>query len=256
MVEIDLARCPVSIPALFDRRVPDSPRLFSVLAGRHIGRVLADDATTPTWCVLREAWFGTTFMGGTVDLHSLIQAITELRKDGQVVLNLDDKHVRFFPAGPRAELPRLKFSGRISGESHFATLLQVIPLGCKVCKVDQQSVGRCLWYDNLLDIFGSVDRFLAQSLGFCLMKGDEVLSEAHAFFWGDDEVEIGTITHENYRGLGYSTLVCAHLVQACEERVHQTYWGCDTDNPPSAAVARKLGYPYESQYTLGCYKST
>jgi hypothetical protein len=200
MVEIDLTQCPANLRALFQSRVPDSPRLFAVLAGRHRGRALADDVTTPTWCVLREAWFGTTFIGGTVDSLSLQQAIAELRKDGQVVLNVGDKHSRLFPPGSMTKLPRFEFYGRISGESRLEALLQKIPHGCELCTVDQQILARCLWRDDLIDVFGSLDRFLAEPLGFCVRKGAEVLSEAHAFFWGDDEVEIGTITHENCRG--------------------------------------------------------
>ena len=216
---------------------------------------MVNNATNPNWCVLREAWFGRTFIGGIIDSRSLHQAINALRREGQVILNIGAKYSALFPQCPTEELPRLEFYGPVTGNSRFTTLLQAMPHGCEVCRVNERVISRCLWYNALTDVFGSDDRFLKESLGFCLKQSDEILSEAHAFFWGNGQVEIGTITREKYRGLGYATITCAHLIQACEERGYQTYWGCDMDNLASAAVARKLSYPYRGQYTLIVYKA-
>jgi RimJ/RimL family protein N-acetyltransferase len=90
-------------------------------------------------------------------------------------------------------------------------------------------------------------------LGFVLLDGKSILSEAHAFFWGDTVVEIGVITAEGQRGLGYASMVSAYLVQACECRGYATYWACHVDNLASAAVARKLGYRLENEVSLAWY---
>ena len=255
MIEIDPTQASLNLHALFDPRTPDSPRLFSVLEGHHRGQALADSATQPTWCILREAWFGQTFIGGDMEPHAVSQAIMELRRYGQVVLDREDKHMRFFPSDITVEYPRLEFSDRPPSDPRFSALMHAIPQGCTVRRVDEQSITRCRWREDLLDVFGSVERFLSESVGFCLLKDDAILCEAHAFFWGKGKVEIGTITQEQYWGRGYASLTCAHLIQACEARGAHTYWGCDTDNPASAAVARRLGYRCLTPYTLVCYEA-
>ena len=58
---------------------------------------------------------------------------------------------------------------------------------------------------------GTLERYLEVSVGFCLTKEDQILSEAHAFFWGDDSVEIGATTDEAHRGLGYAPIATSAL---------------------------------------------
>jgi RimJ/RimL family protein N-acetyltransferase len=82
------------------------------------------------------------------------------------------------------------------------------------------------------------------------MKGSQILSEAYAGPSAIGLIEIGTTTHERYRGRGYATLTCAHLVEACEALGFQTYWNCAKHNLASAAIARKLGYCVEREYKL------
>jgi RimJ/RimL family protein N-acetyltransferase len=45
-------------------------------------------------------------------------------------------------------------------------------------------------------------------------------------------------------------MVCAQLIQECEEQGLRTYWNCDAQNPASAALARKLGYRHQKEYML------
>ena len=131
--------------------------------------------------------------------------------------------------------------------------MRELPEDCTIRRVDKELVDRCLWTDELRCVFGNLARYLEVSLGFCLMKEAQILSEAHAFFWGDDFVEVGAITDETHRGLGYAPVAAAHLIRACEQRGYGTYWGCEIDHTPSVSVARKLGYPDPRPYTLKVY---
>ena len=176
-----------------------------------------------------------------------------MRKSGAVLLDRDDSHARHFPSGATEQFPRLEFYARPPQDAAVARLLRAVPVELTLQHADRETIEHCQWRTDLLQVFGSVANFLGQSVGSVLLDRDQILSEAHAFFWGEGEVEIGTITHEAYRGLGYAALTCAHLIHACEARGFQTYWGCDIDNPASAAVARKLGYTIENNYELVYY---
>ncbi len=105
-------------------------------------------------------------------------------------------------------------------------------------------------------MFGGIDCFLENGLGFCLMKGDEILSEGYGDTRALGLIEIGTITHEEHRGHGYSTIICAHVIKTCEEMGYKTMWHCAKTNPASAAIARKLGYRTEREFRYIAYKAS
>ena len=253
MVEIEPACYSEQLRALFESNPPDHPRLSSVLAGRHPGTALVDDATNPDWCALRSGWIGRTFIGGRIDAESLAQAVSILRRHGHVHLDSDDPHASMFPTDEIGEDVRYAFSGHLSGTPQFEGLLLQQPGGCAIQPVDNGLAERCLWSDELLSVFGSLRRYLDVSIGFCLVRGEQILSEAHAFFWGDGFVEIGAITNEAHRGSGYAPIVTAHLIRSCEQRGYGTYWGCDGDNVASASAARKVDYQDPRPYTLKVY---
>jgi RimJ/RimL family protein N-acetyltransferase len=135
-------------------------------------------------------------------------------------------------------------------------LIASIPPKLNVRPVTHDTINHCIWRDQLLSLYRKVSDYLEQSIGFILLDGKQIISEAHAFFWGDTIVEIGVITADGHRGLGYGSIVAAHLIRACEERGYSTYWGCNADNLPSIAVARKLGYRIENNYSNAYYQAT
>lgn len=206
--------------------------------------------------MVREALFGTTYLGGDIDGPSLREAVAELRRHGRVLLDGQDPRAAHFPSDPAGEDPRLGFSGWIRDRARLEQLAHRTPSDIQVRRLDWPTFQQCLWREHLLRVFGSVEGYLRNSLGFCMASKDEVLAEAHAFFWGDREVEIGTITGEQHRGAGHATTACAALVLACQARDHRTYWGCDIGNPASVAIARKLGYPEEHGYRLIRFEAT
>ena len=100
-------------------------------------------------------------------------------------------------------------------------------------------------------LYGSAEQALEKVYARFLMRGDEIRSEeSYAYFAALGMIEIATSTREPYRGRGYATITCAHLIQACEAHGYQTYWNCAKQNLASAAVARKLGYRTEKEYRL------
>jgi predicted GNAT family acetyltransferase len=115
---------------------------------------------------------------------------------------------------------------------------------------------RCLWSSDMAFYCGSLENFLHNGLGICLIRDDEILVEAYASAFGTIYAEIGAVTHEPYRGRGYATITVAHLINLLAQRGYQAYWSCDVDNPASSRVARKLGFKVEKPYQIWEYAAT
>jgi len=256
VIEINLSESATGVRPLFKETVPDGPRLFSALNGFHSATALVDSVHNPSWCVLRSSWFGNTFIGGEIEPDVLGLAVRRLRQTGRVVLDLGDPRSTDFPPGATEVEPRIQFYDRSPDDRFVNRLLASVPSGLNVRPVTHETFHRCAWRDQLCSVYGTAAGYLERSIGFLLLDGKRILSEAHAFFWGDTVVEIGVITADGHRGLGYASIVSAHLVRACESRGYATYWGCHVDNPASAAVARKLGYRIEKQYSLAWYTAS
>lgn len=125
-----------------------------------------------------------------------------------------------------------------------------VPEGCELLPIDAIGFRRCRYRDYYISYFGSVERALENGFGFCLVKSQELLSEAFAAEAALGMIEIGTITAEPYRQRGYALVCCTQLVRECEVPGYRTYWNCVKDNQASAGLARKLGYQTEKAFRL------
>ena len=253
MIEINIAESAETVRPLFKESVPDGPRLFSALNNYHPAIALIDSADNPNWCVLRSGWFGRTFIGGEIVPDVLDEAVKKLREAGRVLLDLGDHRSAHFPAGSTEIESRVELYDRSSGDPSVDRLIESVPEELHVRSVSLETFNQCAWRDRLLAIFGTTSGYLERSIGYLLLDGTRILSEAHAFFWGDTVVEIGVITADGHRGFGYASIVAAYLIRACNDRGYSTYWGCHVNNLSSIAVARKLGYRIQNNYSLAYY---
>lgn len=236
----------------FDSSLPDRARLYSVLEGRSPGRVLSETSRGRLEVAVRESWFGRVFFSKDSTVSFREEALTSLRTEGPVVLDEHDALSVQFDETSQV-LARVEFSRRLSGVGEFEESLLKTPPFVEVRQLDYVSFEVALWRDALLRIFGTPERYLKESLGFGLFEEETLCSEAHAFFWGGDIVEIGAITKPLSQGRGYAHSVVAHLIQECEARGYVTYWGCDETNAASISLAERLGYGTPRPYTLVAY---
>jgi RimJ/RimL family protein N-acetyltransferase len=253
MIEINISEYAGKIRPLFSETVSDGPRLYSALNNQHPAVALADSYNNPQWCVLRSSWYGCTFIGGEIKPDILAVAIRHLRKTGAVLLNLGDPNAAYFPPGETDLEHRVEFYDRPLDDQSLSRLISATPSNLNVCPVSTETFDNCKWRNQLISIYGTASEYLKQSIGFIVLDGKDVLSETHAFFWGDTTVEIGVITAEKYQGRGYASILSAHLIRSCEDRGYSTYWGCSRDNPASIAIARKFGYRIENNYSNAYY---
>ncbi len=252
-----MIECPVdhpALPTLFDPMIPDHPALWAVLKGRHAGRAMADDAEHPTQCVLRTD-AALTYSSRRIGQAFLHEAIALFQKVGPTWL-IWQPALSAHIVAPQADrmIERLEF---YDYDPHSAALTELrlrLPAGFELRPIDRQLLERCEWRSDMEFYCGSLDNFLVNGLGLCLMHGDEIIVEAYVSSFGDTHAEIGAITREAHRGRGYAPITSAYLIEACEQRGYHAYWSCDVDNPASARVARKLGFRQEKAYQVLEYR--
>lgn len=248
IVPVHIHQVTPQLRALFDVNQPMAIRCFALLDGSIRGQIWTDDLDRPTWGAAREAAWDTLFLGGQPTAHVVNEIVEELRHVKGVALALwpDHPYNQLLPAAPDFDQMELEFTHR-SPTTDLTPYLSV-PEGCELQSIDATWFARCRYRDVYLAYFGSAEQTLAQGFGFCLVQGDEILSEAFAGESALGMIELGTVTGEPYRQRGYATVVCAHLALECDARGYQTYWNCAEDNPASATLARKLGHQTEKKF--------
>jgi RimJ/RimL family protein N-acetyltransferase len=246
------------ILALFDAQnashsaMPGMIRFHAVIDGTAPGQVYADQADRPTWAIVREAAYGTIFLGGALTSGVLSEHIALFKTlYPEVVLGLwpDDPFHAILPT-PDYTGAAIDFDQR--PPDHSLDALMTLPDGCTIRRADATPdlMLRSLEAEDRVRTYGSAEAAMQHEIGVYLMREDEILSEAFAGPPTRATREIGTITPEAHRRKGYSTIVCAHLVHLCESLGFDTYWNCAQQNIASAAIARKLGYRRERPYDV------
>lgn len=147
-------------------------------------------------------------------------------------------------------IQRLEFFDYDPNSSILADWRQRMPNGFEIRAIDWQLLERCEWRDDMEFYCGSLEKFIANELGLCMMQGDDIVVEAYVSSFGESQAEIGAVTREAYRGHSYAPIACAYLIEACEQRGYHAYWSCDCENIASARVARKLGFIHEMAYQI------
>jgi RimJ/RimL family protein N-acetyltransferase len=130
-----------------------------------------------------------------------------------------------------------------------------MPEGCELRRVDAELMGRMSDHAAMVTAYGSEAAALGKGLGFCLMRGDDILSQTFTGPPSDGTIELGVETDEAHRGRGYATVTCAHLIRACEDMGLATFWNAAAQNAASIALARKLGYRRERPHRVLAWDS-
>jgi RimJ/RimL family protein N-acetyltransferase len=237
------------VKGLFSPDFPNSTMLFSALDDHTPGRVYVDRRHSPTWAIV-VCHFGGTFVGGAIDQSTLNKGIAALHSQQWIALVWppEDPPGLTLPPGAARVIDRREFLDRRPAAGGAERSDRPLPQGMSFRRIDAPLLERCLWRDEMIEFYGTTDRFLMDGLGFCLMDGEEILSEAYAAFRGANRFEIGAITPEPHRGKGYAYLTCDHLAKTIEAQGIPTYWSCGRHNVASAATARRLGYRVERPY--------
>jgi hypothetical protein len=248
VIELTTGQVTLALRALFPRSGHTWRRPFSVLDGSGGGLILTDDPIHPTWAATADVSDdGTVFMAGAVN-RDIVMSIFDARWQElpvTICLAADDPLLELLPPDPEYDGWDIDFEDRDPSVDleRFIT----VPDGLRLARIDEELIGRCQWTPWMA---GSPELALRHGLGYALLDGDRVVSEAFAGPEVENALELGVITGDAYQRRRLATIVSARTVLECERRGHQTWWNTATTNLGSVNLARKLGYRTERQYRV------
>jgi len=86
-------------------------------------------------------------------------------------------------------------------------------------------------------MWSSRQAFLEQGAGFCLFRGEEMVSHCISVLAGAGELEIGIGTERPYPRRGFALLTASAFVEHRLARGLAPIWGCFPQNVPSCTLA-------------------
>lgn len=104
-----------------------------------------------------------------------------------------------------------------------------------------------IWSRDFCSQFSSYDEYKQNGLGFAILfEGKPVCgASSYTYYNGGIEIEISTL--EEHRRKGLATACAAKLILECMKRNIYPSW--DAANRASVALAEKLGYHFDHEYT-------
>jgi GNAT superfamily N-acetyltransferase len=148
------------------------------------------------------------------------------------------------------------------GELQPVRRVQRVPSGFRIELIDASFLSRSnivnlhLVTEEISDCWPSLDRFLVEGFGFCMVRAPEAANGEEVVCWCTAEcvsgktLGIGIETLAAYQGRGFATLTAAWFIQHCIAGGLTPYWDAFQSNGPSLAVARKVGFQRAADYNV------
>ena len=92
------------------------------------------------------------------------------------------------------------------------------------------------------------DDYMNKGIGVCCFRDDEIVGICSSDIIYKDGIEINIRVKQEYKHKGIGTAMAAKLILMCLEKGIYPSW--DASNLNSLGLAKKLGYNYDSEYTI------
>lgn len=236
---------------LFNPEYPNLAFAFGIIDGILPGQIWVDSENSPSVCLIISN-IDYCFISGNLDEGIFVEFLGLLKDKATVKLvcepNSHDNQINFskyeFKLVPRVQYRyKMKISEMELYPNNSKYILKKIN--------DHETFKKCIWESFLTKIYGEKNNYLKFSMGFILWDAikNQVASEAHGVI-SKGLIEVGTITHEDYRNQGLSTIVCNQLICAAIKKGLYPIWTCDEANIASNKVAQHQGMDDIKDYTF------
>lgn len=229
----------------------------AVLNGTCPGEVYVDNMTNPRTAYLISG--DGYYLAGAADNQAFNTALnTALPRDRYFVLFCDPEQW----AGVLDSV--LKDTYAIRATRRYYTLLQIritdwherIPEGFSMEQITAEFLTKNL--KNMDGVVGwihdgwhSVDAFLEQGFGYCMVHGDDIASWSLVDYTNGDRCEMGINTDWRHRRQGLGTLTAtANAAHAASRGFATIGWHCWDNNVGSIGVAEKVGFRRAADYDI------
>lgn len=126
-----------------------------------------------------------------------------------------------------------------------------LPDGYTIKKIDAEVMSNDpdeVIFDVLGEFWYSVDDFFRQGFGYCVMKGDRIISACLSCCVNEKDHEMSVETYdEEEMNKGLATLVCTAYLEHCIENEITPHWSTLETNAESNQLGKKLGFEFESK---------
>lgn len=129
-------------------------------------------------------------------------------------------------------------------------IVQGLPTEYKLQLMDEEVYQMCRtqdWSRDLVSQYNDYQTYEKLGLGVVILKEKELVAGASSYSSYEQGIEIEIDTKETYRRRGLAKVCGAKLILECLKRKLYPSW--DAQNPGSAALAEKLGYHFDHEYT-------
>lgn len=237
-----------NVRPLFHVNYPNLPMIYGIIECLIPGQIWVDKENEPSVCLVMT---GATycFIAGNLNAE-IFQDFLQLLKQKELVklafetdAPLEPSTFGFIPVARRQYRYKNIQSKLPMYENDSGYILKKIE--------DEETFDLCIWKPLIISIFGDTENYLKNGMGFILWDAQKgvVASEAHGIL-SNKYVEVGTVTHEDYRGRKLSTILCNHLIHYAIKKDLQPVWSCDEANLISWKVAEKQGMDELIKYTF------
>lgn len=103
------------------------------------------------------------------------------------------------------------------------------------------------WSSDFCSQFSSYNDYQERGIGFAIVHLGKLVCGASSYTVYDEGIEIEIATKEEYRQKGLATICASKLIIECINRGLYPSW--DAANKESVALAEKLGYHFDKEYT-------
>lgn len=128
---------------------------------------------------------------------------------------------------------------------------EAVPAGYTLRMMDEELYRFCRkveWCKDWVSLYKNYTEYQKYGLGVVLLKDDEPVSGASSYSGYIGGIEIEIDTRPDHRRRGFACICGAKLILECLERGMYPSW--DAQNKWSAALAEKLGYHFDHEYTV------
>jgi len=153
------------------------------------------------------------------------------------------KLLEFFE-GKVVERRRTRMSHQSLNLEKLEDLRKPLPDGFTLERIDRETAKNLpeILGIHIPILYGSVDKFMDNGIGFIVKDGDTPVSMASSTLPYTNllEMQVSTVDNSEYRRKGYGTAACIEMISYCLKNDIEPNW--EAANDRSVAMALKLGY--------------
>jgi hypothetical protein len=200
-----------AIQELFNYSIPNQAILWSALSGSIPSSIYLDDVLEPTKVLVRADFLGWTFLGGNWDRTRLASETSSARNEFALSVVGD-----FDKIESCSDLSSFGFSPRLFFDEVDFELLEEVPLKqhstdtIRIANLEQ--FDSCFWKELMISGYGSSTSFIDGARLFQLLVDGVVVCETYLTFVSNGLCELGAVSAEGARGLGYGFSLVRHVI--------------------------------------------